>query len=297
MPQSSTRIGLWRLGGLSFKELAARLWRGYNDHQISALAAQFAFHAMLALAPTLILLIAGLSRLPMKGLLRWLKQAMGNALPESSYQVLHAQIQDLYKNANSSLTLACVGVLLFAGWRLFHSLGQGLNAVNGLRTTAHPLRTGGISFILTLAIVPTMMLALALTVAGPMLTRMALKALEWPMPQRYVMHGFRWAIVVACLLLATSALYRLLPAAKVRWEWVSPGNLFAVSGWLISGWGFRVYVENFGRYNETYGTLGGVIVLQLWLYLIGTFLLLGGLINGVIYRAVEEAGAGATNTD
>jgi membrane protein len=90
------------------------------------------------------------------------------------------------------------------------------------------------------------------------------------------------------MLLATSVIYWLIPGTKVRWHAVSPGSLFATTGWVGVTQGFRIYVENFARYNETYGALGGVVVLLVWLYLTGSLLLAGGQINAVIHRAAEE---------
>ena len=88
-----------------------------------------------------------------------------------------------------------------------------------------------------------------------------------------------------CLWLSTSAVYSLVPNVKLPWYWFSPGSVFAVVGWILTSQGFRIYVENFANYNTTYGALGGVIVLMVWLNLTGAVLLMGGQINGVIHRA------------
>ena len=76
-----------------------------------------------------------------------------------------------------------------------------------------------------------------------------------------------------------------MPSVKLPWYPLSPGSLFATVAWVIVTQGFRAYVENLGQYNETYGALGGVVVLMIWFYLTGSLLLLGGQINSVIHRA------------
>ena len=96
MSQSASQPGLWNFGGLSARELARRLWRGYSEHQISAFSAQFEFYAMLALAPMLILVIAAIAHQPLEGMLGALERVLGDALPESSYRVLENQLRDLY---------------------------------------------------------------------------------------------------------------------------------------------------------------------------------------------------------
>jgi len=64
---------------------------------------------------------------------------------------------------------------------------------------------------------------------------------------------------------------------------LTPGGLFAASGWAVTGRGFQIYVETVARYNETYGVIGGTIILLVWLYLTGAVLMMGGLINSIIY--------------
>ncbi|MCH7987578.1 MAG: YihY/virulence factor BrkB family protein, partial [Planctomycetes bacterium] len=95
----------------------------------------------------------------------------------------------------------------------------------------------------------------------------------------------KWGVACGFMLMAASIIYWVVPSADVPWHWFSPGSVYATAGWVIVMWGFRVFVENFARYNETYGALAGVIVLMTWLYLTGSVLLMGGQINGIIYRA------------
>jgi len=87
------------------------------------------------------------------------------------------------------------------------------------------------------------------------------------------------------LLVATSAIYCWVPSVKLTWRLLTPGSVVATAGWVVATQGLRLYAENFGRFNETYGALGGVVVLLVWLYLTGTLLLTGGEIDSVIYRA------------
>lgn len=78
------------------------------------------------------------------------------------------------------------------------------------------------------------------------------------------------------------------PCAQQRWHWVTPGAAIALFAWLTMSYGLRAYVAHLGNYNATYGSIGGVILLMLWLYLSGVVLLVGAEINSEIAHAACE---------
>jgi membrane protein len=80
-------------------------------------------------------------------------------------------------------------------------------------------------------------------------------------------------------------IYYFAPDAEQDFVWITPGSLLATTLWLLGSLGFRFYVVNFGAYNETYGTIGGVMVLMLWLYLSGLVILVGAEMNAEIEHA------------
>lgn len=282
----SKQLRLWRLGGLSPWEFVKRTASGWKDHQLSAKSAEFAYYSMLSLVPLLILAIAALARFPIVGMLERFELLLERTLPPDAYRLVWQQVEDIQAHSSSSLAIAASVVFLFGGMRLFVAMGEGISAAFG--TKRRWVRAQGVSLLFTLGILLLLLVALALLVIGPNIVQwflytVGLEELEGPLA-----HGMRWTIVVGCLLLCTSAIYRLMPAVKLPWHWLSPGNVAAVGGWMLLSQGLRFYMTYFGQYNKTYGTLAGVIVLLLWFYLTGAMLLLGGLINGVIYRAAAE---------
>src|SRR6185295_10127839 len=95
-------------------------------------------------------------------------------------------------------------------------------------------------------------------------------------------HIVRWFGIIGFLMLGLDLLYYTAPNIEQRWRITSPGALFALSCWLLVSLGFKFYVARFGRYNATYGTLGGVMVLMLWFYLTGLAIIIGGELNSVL---------------
>ena len=90
----------------------------------------------------------------------------------------------------------------------------------------------------------------------------------------------RWPLLAALVLVGFSALYRFGPdRAPARWRWVTPGSLVATVIWLAASAGFALYAAVAGSFDETYGPLGGVVVLLLWLHLSSLAVLVGAEVN------------------
>ena len=90
----------------------------------------------------------------------------------------------------------------------------------------------------------------------------------------------RWPLLAVVMLVGLAIIYRYAPSRDADWKWVSPGSVVATLLWLGGSALFALYVNNFGKYNETYGSIGAVIVLMLWLYLTAFVVLLGAELNG-----------------
>ena len=101
----------------------------------------------------------------------------------------------------------------------------------------------------------------------------------------------QWAVVLAFVLLAFALVYYAAPDVKeMKWQWVTPGSALALALWLLVSFVFRLYLHHFDTYSATYGSLGAVMILLLWLYLTGAAILVGGEMNAVIEDAAARAG-------
>jgi membrane protein len=100
----------------------------------------------------------------------------------------------------------------------------------------------------------------------------------------------QWPLGLLLTLTGIDLVYHFAQAVRQRWYWLTPGSVFAGAAWIAASLGFRAYVGWFANYNATYGSIGGMILLLLWLYLSSMALLVGGEINSVIARAAAERG-------
>ena len=102
----------------------------------------------------------------------------------------------------------------------------------------------------------------------------------------------QWPIVLATMLFAFAMIYYFAPDVRdQKWVWITPGAVVGVVLWLIVSFGFRLYLDHFDSYSRTYGSLGAVIILMLWLFFTGAAVLIGGEVNAEIEHAAAEAGA------
>jgi membrane protein len=130
-------------------------------------------------------------------------------------------------------------------------------------------------------------IALVLLVFGQNLGEAIANRTGWGSAFRITWWLARWPLATFLGLAAISLVYRLAPAANQRWAWVTPGSAFAVGAWAIMSVALRFYVDHFADYDATYGSIAGVILLMLWLYLSGVVLLVGAAIDVQIARAAS----------
>ena len=283
------KLGLWRMGGLPLWRVAWRTCEGFRDNYLGARCAQFAFYSMLVLAPMMILIIGLLAKLPVRDVMEQLLVSVERNIPASTFRIIKAQIVDIQATRSTSLMFVSAVILCFSGSRIFLTMGEGLNAAYGVPVRHLQWRLRLKSIVFAVGVVPLLLLLMVAIVAGPAIVAWVYHLLSIPLEESLVAHIVRWTIVGLGLWIVTVAIHCWIPSARQPWYWFSPGTVFTVVGWIVASQAFRFYVENFALYNQTYGALGGVIVMMLWLYMIGAVLLIGGQINSVVYRAAREA--------
>jgi membrane protein len=269
----------WRLGGLNVRELASRVWTEIRADQVFDRAATLSYYFLFALFPALLFLttLLGLFALPelMDRLMGFAKQL----LPEEAAFLVESTLAEIVQGARGGLL--SVGALA-ALWAGSSGMGSVMTALNVLDESEDPRPWWYrrlVAIGLMLAFSALTMLTLVLLVFGGQIgaslgsgAGVAWRVLHWPV-----------AIVFG--LLAIALIYHVAPASRPPWRWVTPGAVFALFAWLLMSLGLRTYVASFGNYNATYGSIGGVILLLLWLYLSSVVLLVGAEIDAEIRKA------------
>ncbi len=258
-----------------WKDVLQRTKEEVRTDNVSVLAGGVAFYWMLSLFPFAIaaLSVYGLVANP-EDVTKMLQQVQGT-VPDSVGQLLQDQLSSIAQSSQGSLTFGLVGSVLFALWSASKGASALIKATNVAfdeTETRGFLRLRAMALLLTLAFLVVMVLSIALIVVVPKLVEGT--------PFDTVFSVLRWPALAVVAMIGLAALYRYAPDRdEPRWQWVSLGAVVATVLWLVGSSLFSLYANNFGSFNETYGTLSAVIVLLLWLSLTAFVILLGAEIN------------------
>jgi membrane protein len=275
------------LGGIPVKELGKELVHQFKKDRILNSAAAQAFYLTLAIFPGLICVLSLLPYLPIADLHQAIMDLVHQVLPGEAAQTLTAVVEGLTEQRGGLLSFSILGTLLVAS--------SGMAAViKQLNITYHVpvkeersfLRTRALALLLTILGGALVIVTFALVVLGGTLQSWIASALGWSDLLLTIFAVFRWVVIVVALLLGFAAIYYLAPNVKQKFRWVTPGAVIGVVALILATLGFRLYVDNFGRYGATYGSIGALIVLMLWLYVSGLMLLVGSEVNALYERHV-----------
>jgi membrane protein len=284
---------MWKFSGLTWKDLGKRVLSEIQEDDVFGRSAQLAYYFLLALFPLLLFSISVIGILlgSGTGLRHSLFNYLSQVLPGGAFQLVDSTISEV--STASSGGKVTFG-LLAALWAASNGMGaitQALNVAYNVKETRpwwkQRLTAMGLTLNLSVLIISALVLVLyggrlAYYVAGNYgfgeVFNITWKVLQWP-------------IVVAFILLAFALIYYLAPDLhEQKWAWVTPGSVVGVGLWLVVSFGFKLYLHFFDSYSKTYGTLGAVIVLMLWLYLTGAAILVGGEVNSEIENAAAKEG-------
>ena len=265
-------------------DVLRRTIREVRDDDVSTTAAGVAFYALLALFPALIALVSvyGLAADP-RDVADQLR-SFTRALPGDARELVTDQLRSITRRSGGGLGTAAIIGTAAAFWSAaggVAALIKGLNKVYDERETRKFLKLRGLALFLTLCGVVVAVLMVALIAAAPSVARRTLGSGA----ATSAVVALRWPLLAVLILVALAVLYRFAPdREKPKWRWVSWGAIAAALIWLVASVGFSVYVDLLGSYNETYGSLGAVVVLMLWLYLAAFAVLFGAELNAELER-------------
>ena len=273
-------LGLVDFVKLTYKEIG-------EDH-VMAFAGNLTYKGLFAVFPFFTFLLSLLGIFNATDLVTTMLNKLSGVTPQSAIEFIKGQLLSITQSqAQSAFTFGAIISILLALWGVsgaFRSVMEAMNVMYEVEEDRPFWKVYGISIIMSLAVVVLLIGALVLVVFGQSIGvtvadlvglgsvfATAWGILQWP--------------VVACVVLFTFALiYYFAPAAKQRFRWISPGSILAFVFWLIFSLLFSLYASTLGgsSYNETYGSLAGVIVLMLYVYYSALIMLVGAEMNQVI---------------
>jgi membrane protein len=279
----------WDIPRRGWKDVLLRVKDEIDRDNLSIVAAGVAFYALFAVFPGITALVTLYGLVNDPGDVEQQLAPVRDFVPEEAFGILQQQMQAVVAQATGSLSLGLAFSLALAVWSATKGTKAIFTALNiayeeretrgfvRLNLTSLAFTVGGILFFITallvIAAVPAA-LALLSSTGGPV--EVALLAL-------------RWLVMAALMIVALAVLYRYGPSrATARLQWVSPGAIAATVLWLLGSVAFALYVRNFGSYDETFGSLGAVVILLMWFYISAYVVCLGAELNAELERQTHR---------
>jgi membrane protein len=262
-----------------WRDIFVRVRQNLGRDNTSVVAAGIGLHAVLAVFPALAVIVSVYGMFASPESVAGDLQPFLGVFPPNAAKLITAQLQSLAATRNHTLGSGAVAATLLALWNSRKGVGALMTATN--IAYKEPERRGfllklALSIAFSLGAILIFAVMLLVGVAVPMLLRSA----SLGGAATVTVLAFRWVLLWSFAVLGFSLAYRYAPdRQKPKWRWVTWGSAIAASTWILGSLAFSLYVQNFGSYSQTYGTLGGVIVLLMWFYLLGFTIVLGAEIN------------------
>jgi len=261
-----------------------RLFEQARQDDVAGMAAEIAYRSFLELFPFFIFL-AMLGRLLESSLriqnpTRQLLDLLGRSLPQGAADPIRQQLESVLGSQHTGLGLSILGVLWLAAGS-GASMLKAMNRIYQIEETRPFWERYGVGLWLTILGASVLVVAIGLMSAGQLVGQQAggdaAPGWFWAL-----LDLLRWPLLVVMLCAEAAVVFRVAPNAKPPWRFITPGALLFAGGWLLASALFVLYVDRSGGYAETYGVLGGVVVLLLWLQITAYALLLGAELNGLL---------------
>lgn len=257
-----------------------QLWVKINADDVQGIAAQLTYYLILSLFPFLIFIMTliGYANISLEKYIQQLEQIM----PAEAITIIEEILQDV--SAGRSQTLLSFGMLatLWAASKGINAIIKGLNLAYDIDESRVFWIRRGIALLATLTIGFVVLLSILLLVLGSWLKTQVFLLVDLPYGFQKLWDLLQYTIPLFVMFIVFTLLYWIAPSRRLALREVMPGALFTTIGWITTSILFSVYVNQFGDFSKTYGSLGGVTVLLLWLYISSFIILAGGEINAVL---------------
>jgi membrane protein len=265
----TTTNGFW-------KELLVRI----KKVDVTGLGSQLAFFFLLSLFPLLIFIITLLPFLNLDQAQIFL--LIRDYAPDSVGILIEDTLRDILKNRNGGLLSIGVLATVWSASKGMNALAKALNRSYFTEESRSFFVVRGMSVVFTVLLIAVLVVALVLPVFGQQIGVLVFSYLGLEEGFLTLWGSLRWLLPPVLIFSVFSLVYWLVPNLKIHYKTVLPGALFATIGWILTSLAFSYYVSNYGNYSNTYGSIGAIIVLMMWLYFSAIILMLGGQLNAVM---------------
>ena len=290
--ETGNQVGVPMARGLGLVDLLKRTFKEVGEDHLAAFAGNLAYKGLFALFPFLVFLLSLLGLFGAPDLLEDLIEQARGVLPGGAVAFLEDQLLTIAgSRAQGAFTVGAVVSILLAVWGVsgaFRSVMEAMNVMYEVEEDRPFWKQLLISVFLSLGIASLLLVALGLVVFGPAIGGAIADSVGLGSVFQIVWNIVQWPVLIFLVVLAFALVYYYAPDVEQRFRWVSPGSILAVVMWLLFSLAFSLYVNRFGSFNATYGSLAGIVILMLYIYYSTFILLIGAELNQVIEEHIPE---------
>jgi membrane protein len=282
--------GLTDLSSRDYKAIVVRGGKQALADGVTDLAAALAYYSFLAIPAVLLVAVGLFSLFASADAISTLIDKLGTVAPSQAAQLLEDSLRRMNENKSGSLVMVVVGFVL-ALWTTTGAMTAFMRALNrayGQDENRGFVRQRLVAVQMVVAMGAAFLLIFGLLVLGPVMSNWIGSALDIEGVMGWLWWVLQWPILLLGLLAVFATVLYLGPNVDhPRWQFVTPGSIFAVVVWLLASGLFAVYTSMFASYNKTWGSLAAIIIMLTWLWVTGIALLLGAEINAEAERSRE----------
>ncbi|WP_019911776.1 YihY/virulence factor BrkB family protein [Paenibacillus sp. HW567] len=247
---------------------------------VQGIGAQLTYYLILSLFPFLIFIMTliGYANISLEDKIRDLEQIM----PEEAISIIEEILKDVSEGRSQALLSFGMLATLWAASKGINAIIKGLNRAYDIEESRAFWKVRGIAFLATLIIGFVVLLSILLLVLGTWLKTRVFLLADLPYGFQKIWDLLQYAVPLLVLFVVFTLLYWIAPSRRLTLKEVMPGAMFATIGWITTSVLFSLYVNQFSDFTKTYGSLGGVTVLLIWLYISSIIILAGGEINAIL---------------
>lgn len=269
---------------LPLMEFGRDLYREISDDNIFNGAAMLGFYLTLAIFPALILIMNIIPYLPIERVDEAIMDLLGQALPDDVHEMVEGVVQEVTGERRGGLLSFSLIATIWAASTGMYAIMQQLNITYNVREERSFIRARGTALVLSIVFLLLVISAFSLIVLGGVMEGWLESQFGFGGAILTLFSGLRWVIIVVALMLVFAMIYRYAPNVQQKFKFLTAGAVVGVILLIVASLGFAFYVRNFANYAATYGTLGAIIILMMWLYIAGLVILVGSEINVTIER-------------
>jgi membrane protein len=277
---------------LRFQTLKATIQEFQRDDALG-LAAQLAFYLILALFPFILFCVAVLDAFGssdprfVNEVFDYLRQVM----PAQVFDLIQTYTNNTLRNEDTAPGLLSVGILgtIWAASGAFSALINALNRAYDVQETRPFWKVKGIAVLMTFGLSALILVGVLLLIAGPSIGRTIAEIFTLGDEFIFVWEVARWPAALLFLVATVALLFYFAPDVEQPFRWITPGGFVGIALWVLASVAFNLYLSSdFNTYDRTYGSIGTVIVLLLYLYISSLTILFGATLNATLVRMKEE---------